>query len=380
MEHGELVRPEVVAKRERRLLHGSAAVDTIAWSYHDFGYGNSLAHVGRETVNALREAGVRVRIAPWGDKVAKDMTVPWATDEELARSAVVAMARTDVPGHVHARLRKAGAPFVAAYYMLEGTGARDADVDFLEGYDAVFVPSEFCRKVLAESGLSTPVRVWGHGFDHRMFPYVEPRPGRPFTFLWFGDENRRKGYDLFLRAFAALNRGDVRAWVRGPGSGGVSGLRKKYAADHRIVWDTQVSPPGQLKEMMAEADVLVAPFRGEGFGLTLLEAMASGRPVVCTRFSGPLDFGGGDDLTYWVGVAGWEAAQYDSGNQAVPDFDDLVAKMEWCADHPDEVRDRGRRAHAHAHASWTWLRKAAEVLPVLRDLIPRYEIPPVLGL
>ena len=41
---------------------------------------------------------------------------------------------------------------------------------------------------------------------------------------------------------------------------------------------------------MATADCYVSLHRGEGFGLTMAEAMALGKPVIATGYSGNLDF------------------------------------------------------------------------------------------
>jgi glycosyltransferase involved in cell wall biosynthesis len=367
---GEFVHKAALAKRARNAAAKGRRVDKIVWSYHDFGYGNSLAHVGRETVRWLKRKGVPVYIRPWSNQPHPTLDIPFADDEALKSAAVIVMDRYPIPDHVFETLKNV--PFLGGYYMLEGSRVREMDMNRLEGYDTIFTPSAFCQKAMLESGVRAPIFVWGHGFDHEVFPYVEPKPDRPFTFLWFGDENRRKGYDLFLQAFSQVRIPNVRAWIRGPGSGNVSHMRRNYEQDHRIVWDTAVTPPEQLKEMMAEVDVLVSPLRGEGFGLTLLEAMAAGRPVIATRWSGPIDFGGGDDMTYWVDVASREPAQNDSGVQVVPSMDGLVRKMIACAQNPAEVRARGRKVSAHVHQNWRWEKKVCEAVPYLRKMIPDF--------
>ena len=370
--NGEFVPIMSSERQARQKRMAEAKIDKIVWCYHDYNFGNSLAHIGRETVRWMRKNGIPMMIRPWNGKPFPGFDVPMASDEDLKTSAVILMDRYPVTEDVFKMLKDA--PFVGGYYMLEGSRVRTYDMNRLESYDALFTPSTFCLKSLVESGLQTPVFVWGHGFDQEMFKYVDPKPDRPFTFLWFGDENRRKGYDLFLEAFSKVRVPNVRAWVHGPGSGWIAGTRNQYKEDPRIVWDTSVVPPEKLKDMMAEVDILVAPYRGEGFCLPALEAMASGRPCIMTRWSGPLDFGGGDDMSYWIKVAGWEPAQNDEGVQAIPSMEHLVATMSRCAENRGEVRLRGKKASEYTHANWRWDQKVMEVLPILRKMMPGFTL------
>ena len=49
-------------------------------------------------------------------------------------------------------------------------------------------------------------------------------------------------------------------------------------------------PTSEQASLMASADIYVSLHRAEGFGLTLAEAMALGKPVIATGYSGNLDF------------------------------------------------------------------------------------------
>jgi glycosyltransferase involved in cell wall biosynthesis len=363
---------EISQKKDRMRRRGGTVVDRLVWAHGDFNYGNSMSHVSRETVRWLAKAGAPVGAWSWGDPIRPSKDMPVAARKDLKTAAVIVLDRVNVPQSAWEML-KVEAPFVAAYYMCEGTRVKDGDLARLERYDAIFTPTQFCYRALVESGLKTPVFVWGHGFDHEMFPYVEPKPDRPFTFLWYGDENRRKGYDLFLKAFVGLNLPNTRAWVRGPGTGKLRGLAQHYNSKS-IIFDTGTTPPEQLKEMMAEVDVVVGPHRGEGFGLCTFEAMACGRPAIMTRWSGPLDYGGGDDMTYWVDTEGYEPAQFDAGVQAKPSYSHLLKQMASAALGVEEVRKRGIMAHKYIHANWRWEQKVVEILPILRQLIPQCKL------
>jgi glycosyltransferase involved in cell wall biosynthesis len=46
----------------------------------------------------------------------------------------------------------------------------------------------------------------------------------------------------------------------------------------------------EMTDIYRQADVLLSMHRAEGFGLHMLEAMAHGKPVVATKWSGNLDF------------------------------------------------------------------------------------------
>lgn len=352
-------------KLARKECMKNAQIKQIVWCFRDFDYGNSLSHVSRESVRWLAKEGIPVKAMTWDWNLVPP-ELPPAKPEDLATSAVIVMDRVPPPNNMFDILKSA--PVVLGYYMLEGSKVRKDVASRLEVYDAILTPSEFCKTALDDI-LSIKTFVWGHGIDPEIYPYTKKQPNRPFTYLWFGDENRRKGYDLFLEAFSKIRVQNVRALVRGPGSGMLAREGEKYKKDRRIVWDTRVTPPEQMKELMAEADVIVCPLRGEGFALCPLEAMASGLPAIMTRWSGPLDFGC-DDLTYWVDISGYEPSQNDDGVQAVPNMNHLINQMTRCAENPKEVVARGVQCSRYVHENWTWGKKVREILPILRQLIP----------
>ena len=56
-----------------------------------------------------------------------------------------------------------------------------------------------------------------------------------------------------------------------------------------VMVDASLTPP-QLAALFARADCYVSLHRSEGFGLTLAESMAIGKPVIATRYGGNTDF------------------------------------------------------------------------------------------
>jgi glycosyltransferase involved in cell wall biosynthesis len=100
--------------------------------------------------------------------------------------------------------------------------------------------------------------------------------------------------------------------------------------------------------LMAAADAYVSLHRAEGFGLTIAEAMANGKPVVATAYSGNLEFM--DDTNSWLVrydlvPIGPGAEPYPADARwAEPDIAAAATAMREIVADPDEARARGERA------------------------------------
>ena len=104
---------------------------------------------------------------------------------------------------------------------------------------------------------------------------------------------------------------------------------------------------GALAEMYRGADAFVLPTRGEGWGLPIAEATASGLPVIATNFSGPTAFLT-DDNSYPLRVA-----RRLPGGQAEPSVADVAQAMKRVRDKPEEAWRKGERARADMAAKFS---------------------------
>ena len=106
-----------------------------------------------------------------------------------------------------------------------------------------------------------------------------------------GRFEHEKGFDVLIKAVERLPRGmPFRLWLAGDGpeKEKLKSLVRKYSflEDKMEFWGFV----DDIRPFLWASDIFVLPSREpESFGLILLEAMASGLPVIATLFGGPLD-------------------------------------------------------------------------------------------
>ncbi|WP_263840134.1 glycosyltransferase [Salinibacter sp.] len=120
----------------------------------------------------------------------------------------------------------------------------------------------------------------------------QERPNSPFAFLSVGGLTRRKGLDILLRAFqkVKVRHSDIRLDIVGDGPRQESLKRLANILDIQ----TSVHFHGQLpkegvRNMMWQSNALVSTSYTETFGVVLIEAIATGIPVIATESGGPQD-------------------------------------------------------------------------------------------
>jgi glycosyltransferase involved in cell wall biosynthesis len=367
----------------------------------------SLGLVGERSVLALRELGVDVLVHCWNtSKVHKRTAFPrdadaraagyaWgnaalahmadATRKLVAQSPLVLswqeQARAlDIVGGWAQQLPYAhwrGAGKYGAYIYCDYTSISGDEVLVLNRYASiVLVPSLFCRDVLVNSGVSVPVVVWSHGIDPAIhFPLQGEQNRRPFTFLWVGVAQKRKGIEELLSAFSAAfseHDTDVRLVAKSSDWGSVRDWQYRYPHS-RIEWIHRNYSPREMADLYRQSDCLVQPTRADAFCLPALEAGACGLPVIVTKFGGALDFCT-EDTAYLLNVERLLPVRHplnsrlqgyrDTPKWAIPDVQHLVHLMRQVRSHPDEARERGGRA-AKKLAEWTWRSRTEAVLPEL---------------
>jgi len=152
------------------------------------------------------------------------------------------------------------------------------------------------RPIRAVAGSGVPVHVVSNGLD--LSGWRPTGPARrapengPVHVVAVGRLAPRKQPVRLLRLLRAA-AGEVRLRATIVGDGPARGAMERYLRKHGM--DEWVSLPGrrsreQIRELLADADVFVAPAPRESFGIAALEARAAGVPVVAWARSGVADF------------------------------------------------------------------------------------------
>jgi glycosyltransferase involved in cell wall biosynthesis len=127
-------------------------------------------------------------------------------------------------------------------------------------------------------------------------------------------------------------------------------VRLASAGDARISLIDGYLQRAEKNEMIAACDAYVSLHRSEGFGFTLAEAMALGKPVIGTPWSGPADFmtvANSIPVRYDLVELVDDYGPYAAGQiWADPDLDDAAAGMRRVHERPADAVRLGERASA----------------------------------
>jgi glycosyltransferase involved in cell wall biosynthesis len=112
-------------------------------------------------------------------------------------------------------------------------------------------------------------------------------------------------------------------------------------------------------------DCYVSPHRSEGLGLTLLEAMNAGKPVIATAYGGVADFVNQDvayPIDYRLVKVGKDRLPYpEQFTWADPLQSSLRSAMRFVYRNRDETISVGLKGHAHMRSMFSLDRTAAEI-------------------
>ena len=353
----------------------------ILYSAH-LGTNSSWALVGRNTIRELINLGHRVRAAS---------TNGWVNvQSDLASLNSIALDNPVFLGYtVPSRLPQIGAKTKFLIYNYESSLLPSGWSSVINKHaNLVFPASNYSASVMAKCGVvPDKIKIFPYGIDTDIFRQDQSKlyvPKDKFNFLYCAIPHARKGIDILFETFLRTFRGrdDVRLIFK-TGQKNDSKRAPSFVINVQETLSVAKAMAGgdDLPEIMViagdfdsatvtsiynSAHAYVAPSRSEGFGMTVLEAMACGIPVIATAYSAHLDFLT-DENSYMIATkdrpapASMQYWQFQKGAVVGdPDLDQLSAYMKALYD--KDGKDPARVKNGLKTASeYTWAKSVKKL-------------------
>ncbi len=201
--------------------------------------------------------------------------------------------------------------------------------------DYCVAASDFTKTSLEAVGIdSNRILMLPLGADLDQFQTKPRLETGPLKVLFVGGIGQRKGIKYLLQAIKRLHSPNVELRLLGPLPADETPLQQWSE------WFTYLGRTDQagVVRHLHDADVLVLPSVFEGFGLVILEAMATGMPVIASTHSCAPE-------VIREGVDGFVLEP--------DDVDGLAEKIDWCATHRRELLAMGDAAAKRA-LEYSW--------------------------
>lgn len=255
---------------------------------------------------------------------------------------------------------------------------------YLWNADLLITSSKFCADVF-EGKVACPIKVVPLGMNPQLFTRVKRvwQPGDSFQWLQVGAPNARKGWDViedvWNKHFLRDPRCHLYCKLTAPYEKLVFQAKCDGYSEHssgvvyrdNIILDFRHLKIEELVETYHRSHGFLFPTAAEGFGLSLLEAMATSLPCIVTEYSGVLDFTSADTVAYvpWTPHLATETqvgTEKAVINSVVADTDSVISKMETIMGDYRSALKMGRRA-AQVAQSFTWESTGKRVAEIIRQ-------------
>lgn len=245
--------------------------------------------------------------------------------------------------------------------------------------DILFTPSFVSKQYMEKIGVTKPIIVIPHGIDETIFTYEERilrhkhdeislaiardfdyEDKIAFKFLYIGEPGDRKGTFQLLEAWQKSFMNKIQYHLTIQSNKDMEGYWKEKL-DTTLAQFTNVTfirenvTQEKIAQLMKESHCLIYPSRADTFGMTVLEAMATGLPVIANT---GLGFGDFIHSNYYYGLKTKRVPVADHpwmlGTWLETDVSDLISKMKYVKNHYDEATKKAEEASSLIRNLYKW--------------------------
>lgn len=213
-------------------------------------------------------------------------------------------------------------------------------VDEIQLADYYLSPSDFVTNSLIDIGIAPQqIKYLPHGVDVKQFTPTQKQieADKPLKFLFVGRVEAAKGIYYLAEAFKdqRIRNANVELLVVGAMETNIENF-KDYPENIKILG---LKRRDEMPQIYDEADVFILSSLWEGSSLSMLEAMASGLPVIASKYS----------------CAPEVVEEAENGFVVEPkDISQLVEKILWFDNNRDKIPDMSRSARKRIEDHYSW--------------------------
>jgi len=216
--------------------------------------------------------------------------------------------------------------------------------------DRILCPSEYVARSFSIYGVPRErCIVIPYASNPTLFSGTRAKADGKFRILYVGSVSVRKGIIYLLKALALLPRDSFECTVIGQIDPDLGPLLQPYA---HLFEHVSAVPHDRIAAYYQRASVFVLPTLDEGMAYVIMEALASGVPVITTPHSGAEDMIRDGENGFLVPIRNAEA---------------VAEKISVLQSSPADVLAMSSSARTSAQ-EWTWANYVAKLLPALASI------------
>lgn len=348
-------------------------------------YGNvfnptGIATANRELVKALVKQGHKIQCSDiWNTKWEFNKGLEFLNNPIDPKNEDTITIFADYPQYWQNGFGK-----IYGFFLHEGTRLFPDWAPKMNMTEMILVPSIATKNLFKWNQVFATIKVVPYGVNPEIYK-PEIKENSEFMFLsvnsWNLKDNDRKGISLLIRAFDEEFKGTnaklflkISTFYRKVTLGETAlAIQSILGHDNpNILINTDCLSEEKLADLYNACSCFVMPTHGESFGLTAINAMACGAPIIITNDSnsGYMDFCKGKDSVLFIDAPKMEQADlqfFVPGNfQPVPDLESLKKQMRFAFDNAKELKEKALRNSEEIRRDWTWEQSAIKFIEALK--------------